>query len=272
MYAVLLDISMHQVENYVNYMNESNEMKTLRQAIEDLYITFERYPLPECTNPCMCCHEEEEELRLHAKPLREFKHEDLDPYVMDALLTWGDVDTFKHFLPRIFELMVENEWFMEPEIILSKLRHGEWRTWFDAEQASVRAYLMAVWRVILSDESFDFSVEEWLCALGQAEDDLSPYLDEWYRNTCASSRYQLAKFIIDNFNILGTRRKLVSSYWSDRREQMEQVINWFLQPSVSEILEQSFFEHSSEPEEENLSWAVDQLAIIRERYAGMPGV
>ncbi|MHB0998905.1 MAG: hypothetical protein ACYC27_06630 [Armatimonadota bacterium] len=253
------------------HMNTSDEMIILRQAIEGLYATFERYQLPEWTDPCMHCHEEEEELRLHAKPLRKLTHEDLEPYVWSALLTWGDVDTFKHFIPRIFELTVENEWFMEPEIILSKLRHGEWRTWFDAEQTSVRTYLMAVWRVILSDESFDISVEEWLCALGQAEDDLNPYLDEWYRNTHASSRYQLADFIIYNFNVLGTRRKLMNSFWSDRREQMGQVINWLLQPSVSEILEQAFFEHSSEPESENLSWAVDQLTILRERYAGISG-
>lgn len=252
-------------------MNESDEMKILRQAIEDLYAAFEGYPLPECTDPCMHCHEEEEELRLHARILKKLTHEDLYPYVWSALLTWGDVDTFKHFLARIFELTVEYDWGIPPEIVLSKLRDGEWRTWSDAEQASVRAYLMAVWRVILSDESFDIPADEWLCALGQAEDDLGPYLDEWHRNTHTSSRYQLARFINDNFNILGTRRKLMNSFWSDRREQMEQVINWLLQPSVSEILEQAFFEHPSEPESENLSWAVDQLAILRGRYAGMSG-
>lgn len=247
--------------------NETEETRALRQAIDDLYPAFAQYPLPRWTDPCLHCHDREEELRLHAKPLRELTTEDLDPYVWSALLTWGSVDTFKHLLPRILELTADYQWTINPEIVLAGLRYGEWRTWPGEEQASVSAYLMAVWQAVLSDESFIIPVDEWLCAVGQAVDDLGPFLEAWYTNSHASSRYQLAKFIFGNFNKIGTRGRLVGERWSDRREQMAQVIDWLLRPSVSEILEQAFFEHSSEPESENLSWAVDQLAGLRTRYS-----
>lgn len=248
--------------------NETEETRALRQAIDDLYLAFAQYPLPRWTGSCLHCHDEAEELRLHAKPLRDLTTEDLESYVWSALLTWGSVDTFKHLLPRILELAADYGWTVDREIVLSRLRRGDWRTWPVEEQVSVSAYLMAVWTAALSDESFVIPADEWLCVVGQAVDDLGPFLEAWYMNPHASSRYQLAEFIFENSNKIETRGRLAGGFWSDRREQMAQVIDWLLRPSVSEILEQAFFEHSSEPESENLSWAVDQLAGLRAGYGG----
>lgn len=250
-------------------VNDSNHKMALIQAIENLYLTFAEYPLPKWTDPCMHYHDKDEELLLHNKPLRDLGPDDLETYVWDALLTWGSEDTFKHFLPRIFELTVEYEWTINPEIIIDKLHHGDWHKWPEEEQESVSAYLMAVWQMILSEESFEISVEEWLCAVGQAVDDLAPFLDSWYQNAGLPSRHKLAEFIFNSFNTLGIRRKFVSEYWSDRHEQAEQVISWLIQPASSVILEQAFYEYSSEPEAEEISWAVDQLAILRDRFNSM---
>jgi hypothetical protein len=75
----------------------------LSEAIRELYRVFERYPLPQYTDPCLHCHSREEDAALRSKPLLEAGISDLQDYAVDAIYDWGDVDCFKHFLPRIFE-------------------------------------------------------------------------------------------------------------------------------------------------------------------------
>jgi hypothetical protein len=59
----------------------------------------------------------------------------------DALFVWGNVDDYKHFLPRIFELAVARESeFVDEAIVFNKLHHGEWRSWPDAEQQAVEHF------------------------------------------------------------------------------------------------------------------------------------
>jgi hypothetical protein len=94
----------------------------LRAAVEGLYAAFAAYPLREDTNACACCHSTENEKRLHRKQLRQIGPDDLQQYANDALLVWGDVSDFKHFLPRIFELMMAHgAEFVDPQAVFKKL-------------------------------------------------------------------------------------------------------------------------------------------------------
>jgi hypothetical protein len=105
---------------------------TLRNAIEGLYAASSDYPLPKFTDPCLHCHSLEDEAKLRSAPLREIDSDHLRDYAVDALLVWGDVPVFKHFLPRIFELSVSTPHpaivFADPEVMFSKFRHAAWRT------------------------------------------------------------------------------------------------------------------------------------------------
>ncbi len=95
------------------------EETAFKESVERLYQVFAKYPLREDTGMCPCCHDPEDRKRLHAKPLRELSPEDLEPYTWSALLTWGDVEDFKHFLPRLFETISDCE--AEVEVLLEKL-------------------------------------------------------------------------------------------------------------------------------------------------------
>jgi hypothetical protein len=59
------------------------------------------------------------------------------------MTTWGDVNHFKHFLPRVFELVWELG--VDLSTIFGKLEYASWRTWPVAEQAAVRQFLRAFW-------------------------------------------------------------------------------------------------------------------------------
>src|SRR5262245_49491056 len=141
----------------------------LAAAIERLYAAFQHYPLPATNYPCPCCHSVGAERPLYSRPLRHLSPEDLERYAIDALLTWGGLNEFRHFLPRIFEIAATAERFAfaDPEIVFSKLHHGEWRTWPQAEQEAIQAFLLAVWRAALAqpppeDLSLPPDVETWL--------------------------------------------------------------------------------------------------------------
>src|SRR4051812_26383746 len=95
----------------------------LAASIEALYVIFEGYRLRRDLTACPCCHSVAAERPLYSKPLRSLTSEDLREYAGDALLTWGDADDFRHFLPRIFEIVVSAQpfSFVDREIVFSKL-------------------------------------------------------------------------------------------------------------------------------------------------------
>lgn len=218
------------------------ELPALRDAIERLYEQFAKYPLPIDTNPCPCCHTSEDEALLHARPLRDLHAEQLRTYAGDALLVWGDVNVFKHFLPRIFELVVTmpNAAYEldDPEIVFSKFRHGKWRTWPKEEQAAVERFLHAAWQEVLNNPPSEDSLtdmESWLCSIGQCEDDLSPYLDQWMGDESLSACLELSSLLLSSA-VARTGDRGRNVFWNGRDAQYAQLKAWATSPAVVEKL------------------------------------
>jgi hypothetical protein len=218
------------------------EFPALRDAIERLYGLFAKYPLPVDTNPCSCCHTSDDEASLHARPLRDIEAEQLRNYAGDALLVWGNLNVFKHFLPRIFELMMTmpdatNE-FADPEIVFSKFRHGKWRTWPKDEQDAVERFLHAVWNEVLNNPSPEDrfpDTESWLCSIGQCEDDLSPYLDQWAGDESLSACLELSSLLLSS-TIARTGNRGRNPFWDSRDAQYAQLQEWATSAAVVEKL------------------------------------
>jgi len=161
----------------------------LVEAIENMYRVFESYRVSADTQPCPCCHSSEDDQRLRSKVLRKLGPKDLYSYATDALYTWGDERDFKHFMPRIFELLIQDSAeFVDPQSVFSKLLYvspssSSWRTWPIQEQTAISDYSRAVWDAVLASDPDDLSngVYDWLCTFAQAEGDLSHYLDRWLK-------------------------------------------------------------------------------------------
>lgn len=126
------------------------------------------------------------------------------------MTTVGDVDDFRHFLPRIFELLWTGELAEEvnPEIVLGKLAYGKWTTWPQEEQSAIRAALAQLWqRHRRSREA-----ESWLCAIARAEPDIIPYLNAWEPEAA-----------LDFKTDPGTK---CTGFWEDAESQWGQVLAW----------------------------------------------
>ena len=232
----------------------------LDAAVEHLYVAFRDYPLPASMPPCPCCHSVDSERPLYSRPLRKLRPEDLKQYARDALLVWGGVDEFRHFLPRIFEISAYAEEFSfpEPEIVFAKLDHGHWRTWPQSEQEALQSFLMALWRAALQQPPCDNltsapEIESWLCTLAHTGGDLSPYLKNWLEMAASfpKAAWNLAALIYRT-GMPQSNPRGISSFWQDHMDQATQVSEWLHTEAVRHTLDKAAEIHLNEPFAEEL--------------------
>lgn len=122
-------------------------MNKLNTAIENLYDSFSKYTT-EGINYCNCgCVKEDDVRKLNSKPLRQLEEDDLVCYHGSALYTWGEVEHYKHYLPRICELRSQNRSFafINLDEVFSKLVYAKWTEWPEEEQQAIKDYVIADW-------------------------------------------------------------------------------------------------------------------------------
>ncbi len=239
----------------------------LEVAIEQLYETFARYRLNAPIEYCTHCHSAEEIRLLQTYPIRDLTGEHLADFTSSLMLTAGSVRDFKHFLPRIFELAVTGWSFWgNPEITLGLLRLAAWRRWPASEQRAIEQYLMACWQQVLATLPEPFSPHDeataYLCAIAQAEDDLTPYITVWSNLDTLPALAQLARSAISDWSM--------NPFWRDWQAQREQVADYMLEQGTIEKLERAFFTYEAEEVSDEFAAAVDQLYRARKRRNAAP--
>ena len=146
---------MRTVWNNCRHMLETLQ---LRDAMENLYRVFESYGLRPDTDACPCCHPAQEEQQLHVPLLRKLTTSNLRSYAMDALYVWGDEQDFKHFLPRIFELLKSSEDFdfVDPQTVFRKLVYqSHWRSWPRPAADAIASYFERLWEAAINSDPED---------------------------------------------------------------------------------------------------------------------
>jgi hypothetical protein len=248
----------------------------LDDAIGGLYATFAGYPLRGWTEPCMHCHTVEDERVVHSRPLRDLRPADLSQFAADLLMTWGEVVDFKHFLPRLFEVVArEHLDYPDIETVVGALDRGAWRTWPAAEQAAVARFLMAFWRAHLADHPALHRTDDVLGAIATAADDMAPYLDAWFdaEPDGASPAIHFAEFLVDNPQ--GVHNPLRNPWLNDRPHQEAQVQAWLLavSPVALARMEAAFLSTSDDETLELLAEATDVASwtLVPAAPAGQPG-
>lgn len=157
------------------------------------------------------------------------------------MTTWGTTEDFKHFLPRLFELVTAEESIsdeIDAEVLFGKLTYAKWQQWPLQEQEAVKDYLDALWLFLLSLPPDVVTLDGFVCAYGQAVDDLAPYLEVWASTRTAFSLRHYFDFLDWNETEL-QRKNLANAFWSSRREQMQQVVDWAVSPETEKKMEQT---------------------------------
>lgn len=250
----------------------------LLESIQSLYEMFERYPARREMPHCEYCVSPEEIAFICSKPLRELTADDLGKYAGKAITTWGDVEDFKHFLPRLMELIategrVDCE---DPQVVFSRFRYGQWEGWEPRERHAVESYFVSVWRFVVSrypvipgvETLFGAIANDYLAAIAQATDDLSPYLRMWRADRSVPSLRHLAEFVADTVDQV--KDGTLGGWWKSCKAEA-QVKAWLSDPATWQRFEEGLASPSSRPFAPSLVEALDLLARYGWALRNTPG-
>jgi hypothetical protein len=240
----------------------------LPAAIATLYSTFARYRADDLS----CCDFPDDlplNLHLRSTPLDRLGPSDLHRYAWKAMTTWGTTDNFKHFLPRLFEILAQDGpiYQDDPEVLLGKLAYAHWQTWPAAERAAVEDFLWSLWRHLRQTYPYDLSADSFLCGLGACVNDLTPWLTEWEHDTTLPSAMHLADLVATNVDHALNKKYFrpgpANPFWQNAPSRAPQVWEWLTAPQRLAQLEAAFFAHAAADPEGHISAAVDSLTKVR---------
>ena len=213
----------------------------LREAIEQLYKVFNKYPAnPNMDGSPMYHDLAQWNLALMAKPLRALDiEEDLRVYYFKAITTWGSVNDFKHFLPRIFELLTTLPLGIEEWVALSKLHYAHYETWPAPEQAAIHRFLLAFWQMLLNEESdrIDALFSDYFPSIANVFPDFKKLLELWAAAESQEAAQRLATFVCDKEKWLLKKQMLPGFYDSEPLGKL--FFEWLHTPTALAKLKQA---------------------------------
>jgi hypothetical protein len=171
----------------------------LHEAIEQLYKVFNKYPANSNMGGSPLYYDLAQWNRaLLAKQLRQLSLEkDLNVYYFKAMTTWGGVEDFKHFLPRILEQLTTLPSGVEEWVALSKLNYGHYEAWPAREQDAVHQFLLAFWQMLLCKELdlIDAFFDNYFPAIANVYPDFNHLLELWAAADSQAAAQRLASFV-----------------------------------------------------------------------------
>jgi hypothetical protein len=244
-------------------------------AIERLYEVFARYKVRGPVPGCSCCVPEAMSIAIARVPLRTLDHNGLYLYSHKAMTTWGDVDHFRYFLPRLCELIClpdddENQSRrVEVDWLCMKLDGGKWREWPQVEQDAIAGYLLALWREIIvrgQRESPSFSVAiDLFGSLQYCTPNFRPLLEACLESLTPTSVRALAEIATNQIAL--NRRQMVNAtqagFWDEVRESLPGVVEVLTSTDTTQRLEAEFFDETSAVDKSELSEAIEAIGRLR---------
>lgn len=228
----------------------------LKISIENLYSTFSIYPFKSTMDGCPCCVSDSDKEKIHSKQLKELDGEDLSRYAFKAMTTWGDTDDFKHYLPRIFELLSTTDFIVDTFVVLGKLEYGKWRTWAENEQTVIEIFLYAWWVDLIKSKAY-FDKEAFIEII-KLTHNIDKLLNLWTISFDDRSFANYVQFVQDYYYDLNSKRK---GFRELNETEISKLVNWTR--IKSEILEQGFFYFENRDKE--LAEQVSNTLYIFER-------
>ena len=215
----------------------------IQEAIRQLYRVFAPYPYRRAMEDDPVAGRFP---RLDRVPLISMTWDDFGEYPIKAIATWGNVDDFRHFLPRWLELC-NAPILLGQRLVFSKLAYARWRTWPAQQQHAIRVFTLALWRrkILVAEHGLRDDADCLLQTLCDAYDNPRTFLDEWDAAmddvaTAEAATVNLARFVETNEHSLRKNGRL--EWLSGKNDQItEQVLRWIASAETAQRLERAFF-------------------------------
>lgn len=220
-------------------------------ALERLYEIFSRYPLLDNSEVCEHCVAPEVLESIHAVPLRQLSASALGHYAWNVS-TWGEIEDFKHYLPRLLELLISEELDGVHAPVLMGWLGVHWHAWPQDERDAVVSVIDEWWHQTLLHYPRDIDVMDMFEIIGtNLELDLHGYLAVWESIGSEAAALHLTRLIQEY-----TQDALYGEVWSALLE------HWVGGPAPARVLEAALSSSNSHQTKQNLSQA---LALHRWR-------
>lgn len=204
-------------------------MRTVQDAMEQLYRVFAKNPRPRHIDGCPCCIDKKAIPVLLSKSLRTIAPQELASYASSAFLTVGEVADYLYFLPRILEITATDfSWWPAPEVTGRAIRSANPDSWSGAQRSALNDYLEAVIGSIIESRAYH-QLDGWMCAIAGMGFDVMPYLRQIAKNPAAVLAY-----FEHNAESL-PRNKLSNAFWELPSPAHDAIVNWFFSPEIRKI-------------------------------------
>ena len=221
----------------------------LAERLGELYREFSKYPFDRNMSGDPAFPFLTDNAVLQKRPLRELTPDDFHYYFQKAITTWGTIDDFKHFIPRLLELMAQKYFGLvevDPFWILTKLCFAAWRQWPNSEQIAVCATFETLFYCLLKDSHptrYDQRAFQLFEGITECTENLSPYTKLVDQNASSAVDLQLAYYFLDtkyqwlesatNQTDFDPRRALSA--------RQRQVAEWLSKSTIRDRFEIAFF-------------------------------
>lgn len=158
------------------------------------------------------------------------------------MTTWGDAHDFRHFLPRVIELLLyDNEGgLIDLETVLRKLKYARWKTWPEEECGLIQEFLVHQLDIVLHHPLRYFGISDFETFLPYFS--ITEILDRWELKSNPAALRKLACMIYHSGNELFNPFKTNKIIGEAGKEA---IIQHLKKIEIEPLLEQAFFEHET---------------------------
>ncbi|MGI5165745.1 hypothetical protein ACQEU3_15430 [Spirillospora sp. CA-253888] len=163
----------------------------LERAVAEVHAVLGAYRAPADADFCTHCLRPEQVAALRSRRLADLTEADLDLYLYRAMGTWGGEAEFKHYLPRMLELLARDEWF-DAGTVARKCG----LSWPPEEGAAVVAFFDAWLRSALLEHPRLTPFTQVLDVVRELGLDLRTYLAVWERTATPGTVRHIAELLV----------------------------------------------------------------------------
>jgi hypothetical protein len=239
----------------------------LKISIEKLYDIFAKYQgLSKLEGSPLYDDLETWNKQLRSKKLRELTDEDLSLFAGKVILTWGDENDYRFYLPRILELTAELKTPYDIWTLYSRLEDANWKTWNADEQTAINEFTIELWNNLLTDnsEKAEWDFKEYFHSIAYFYPNFSEILKVWETNYSFASIKHLTNYIFEE------RQHLFDNNYIDsikkNTKNIEQFKTWLTSDNILKKIEKAFYDNEKKEIAERLSW-VEQILTNEKKYS-----
>ncbi|AOW20472.1 hypothetical protein LPB138_07200 [Urechidicola croceus] len=217
---------MHLGENVKEIEIMENDFNS---KLENLYKVFKPYYISGNLRErsCECCVTNEEIKLLLSKQLKDLSEDDIGHFMRSAITTFGEISDYKHFLPRILELLsFQNSTIIDDFLTFEKLNYGEWETWNEDEIVVVKEYLESLWYIVINNEKSTYYQIENVLEIIAKYIGMKKALKIWEGSTADKSVEYIVDFVLNGLSMdVGKKNKQYFLKWLHSKKVLSMMEN-----------------------------------------------